>query len=91
MAIPNFHHYEKDDYFDFAHNDHLQGECPHCQRWEAPITIEQLTEAKLPKYVFLGSSEEWTDDVAVYERKMFLAFFCCPRCHKRFTIPFSDI
>lgn len=72
-------------------NDHLDGTCPKCAAWEAPITPEELIKSRLSPRIHVGSTEKKRDLHAAYERFEWNEIFICPRCGAHFSVVFSDV
>ena len=72
-------------------NDYLDGTCPGCGEWEAPITSEELVTIDDP-IAHHGSSTPVRDlDARRYVRQKWREYFQCPKCNKRFSVLYSNV
>jgi phage FluMu protein Com len=70
-------------------NGYMIGRCPSCKEWEAPITKEELINMR-DNYAHHGTSDKTIDKRAEYHRETWREFFQCPKCKKRYSVPFSS-
>lgn len=72
-------------------NEYMDGLCPECRNWEAPITVKELVLLR-DQSVHRGSGPRKIDPKAQYHRETWIEFFECPekKCHTRFGVPYSS-
>lgn len=68
---------------------YMQGVCPTCKEWEAPITVSELESMK-EEYAHHGSSARKLDTSAFYRRETWRECFQCPVCKTRYSVEFSS-
>lgn len=73
----------------YVQNGYMQGMCPACKGWEAPITPNELSVME-EEYAHHGSGEKSVDETATYRRVVWDEYFQCPRCKERYAVRFSD-
>lgn len=73
----------------FKDNGYMNGLCPSCKEWEAPITISELIDME-DRTPYQGSSEKKPDKRAMYFRNVWHEFFICPSCSTKFAVKYSD-
>lgn len=71
-------------------NGYMQGLCPSCNEWEAPITISELRSMR-QDYAHHGSSEKVVDESTPYLRETWAEFFQCPKCKERYSVNYSSM
>lgn len=69
---------------------YMQGTCPGCKEWEAPITEDELA-GMTEKYAHHGSSRKRLDKGAAYHRLIWEERFQCPECKTFFGVKFSSV
>jgi phage FluMu protein Com len=78
------------NYKDFTFNGYMNGDCPGCKEWEAPITVKELRNFA-QKECHLGRSEVSMDLNAYYLREVWKEYFQCPKCSTKFSVEYSDV
>jgi hypothetical protein len=75
----------------YAVNYYMDGVCPECRDWEAPITEEELVLASSAiRRAHRGATKRVDDKRAGYTRQTWHELFECP-CGCHFAVPFSNI
>lgn len=75
---------------DIKDNGYMDGLCPSCRDWEAPIVTEELNKVR-DKDFYVGAGPRKTDRKAQYFRQTWNEYFVCPKCKQRFSIEFSNV
>lgn len=73
----------------YQFNGYMNGQCPTCREWEAPITQNELSHM-VDEYAHHGSGEKEVDDSAFYRREVWKEFFQCPKCKARYSVEYSN-
>jgi hypothetical protein len=72
-------------------NNYMNGMCPFCRMFEAPITEEELlTASEEVLHKHKGSSPRVDDTQTAYPRQTWREHFACS-CGGHFAVPFSNV
>ena len=78
----------------FIFNGYVQGACPKCGEWEAPLTVNELKRMKKNKNYqscHLGTDLPVVDPRPIYYRVTWNEYFKCPECQAKLYVEYSNI